>query len=343
MTPLKVGVIGTGFAAKTLLPLLEDHRDEVAIVALCGGTDAQKTASIAAQYDIPLWTQDFRDVVNVPDLAVLFVASPHALHYESVHYASKQACHIICEKPLALTTAQVDELVSKNTDAKYLRLVSHQLRFHPTFLRIKALLADGGLGRPLYVTVRYETDRYITNGGQRRWWFEREQGGGMLLAVGTHLVDLIAYLFDETPEPIHLWSDTSAETMMSLGYPGTINAESMFRAALHLRPDILVDVFASGVSHAQGQGLQLHIRGTAGELYVGPTGELNCVRASLGDTTCDSHMVGIGQPVFPTAYRYYLSALIDLIRGRRNDLLAFPTFVTYRACHAVLEHLRKTE
>ena len=99
---INIGIIGTGFGAKVHIPAFR----KIAGVRVLGvaGTDKEKTARIAKEYDIPLAFASWKELIAYPDIHAVSIVTPPYLHKEMALYASKLGKHILCEKPLTVST-----------------------------------------------------------------------------------------------------------------------------------------------------------------------------------------------------------------------------------------------
>ena len=128
-----------------------------------------------------------------PDLVV--VASPASLHRTQTLASLAAGAHVLCEKPLAVSSAECAEMIDAADAAGKLLGVGLMRRFFPSVQAIGSLLRNGVLGAPVSFTV--------LEGSSFNWPvrsahpFERGSGGGMLLDVGPHLMDLLQLWFGE--------------------------------------------------------------------------------------------------------------------------------------------------
>src|SRR5438067_4092810 len=109
---IRVGIVGTGrWADAMYLPTLKRH-PRVEIAAICGRNRA-RAAEMAGKYDIPQIFTDYRELVANGNLHALMVATPDDLHYPIVMSALDAGLHVLCEKPLANTSAEASAMYEK--------------------------------------------------------------------------------------------------------------------------------------------------------------------------------------------------------------------------------------
>ena len=107
-------------------------------------------------------------------------------------------CHVLCEKPMALSTAEATEMRDAAQRAGVVQLaIDHELRFSRTG-KVRQLIAEGFIGQPRHVLLSFSMP---PSGATRRcpgsWWYDAARGGGVLGAVGSHQIDLLRYWLGE--------------------------------------------------------------------------------------------------------------------------------------------------
>ncbi|KFH43189.1 putative oxidoreductase-like protein [Hapsidospora chrysogenum ATCC 11550] len=188
----KAVIVGTGYGVKTILPALQ--RRGVEVVALCGGRNRVKTETVAARNKIPCVDLPLKEVQASHGANLLFVASPHDKHDALVQEAlDLGGFDIICEKPLALDTARMRHLVDQSLRSSRLCLINHPLRFYPPLIHLK--VASRGPTDIRAIDIRYLTRR-LAKLAHWNSCFSKAAGGGMMLAMATHFLDLIEWLTD---------------------------------------------------------------------------------------------------------------------------------------------------
>ncbi|UCH24583.1 MAG: Gfo/Idh/MocA family oxidoreductase [Trueperaceae bacterium] len=188
---VKVAFIGTSWASRVQIPAFQTVGFEVVGVA---GTDSANTARVAKKHDVAFHTTDWRDLLDLP-CQLLVVSSPPAYHKEQSIATLTAGKHLLCEKPLALHQGEAQEMVAAAAaNPEQLSLVDHELRFTPARLKAKELLAKGVLGDILIITARVATNFRIDPTVPWSWWSDASQGGGILAALGSHVVDGVRWL-----------------------------------------------------------------------------------------------------------------------------------------------------
>jgi predicted dehydrogenase len=131
----------------------------------------------------------------VGDVDVADVCTITTAHKEGVLAAARVGTAVICEKPLAHTVADCEEMVAACEAAGVPLFVAQVVRFFPQFEKAKAVLDSGQLGKPGVIrTVRAGS---MPGWGERSWFHDFEQSGGVIMDVGIHDIDFVRWCFGE--------------------------------------------------------------------------------------------------------------------------------------------------
>lgn len=191
-----VGIIGSGFAgsthARACLAI-----DGIAVVAIAAATE-EEAAPLARECGARA-TGSVEDLFSDRSIEVIVVASPTYLHADHATGAAKAGKHVFCEKPLARTLAEADEIVEACERAKVTLGVGHVVRFFPEYMRAKELLDAGALGRPGLATLTRGT---FAVGRSRGWYLDEAKSGRVLLDLMLHDLDTARWWFGE-PALVH--------------------------------------------------------------------------------------------------------------------------------------------
>ena len=143
-------------------------------------------------------------MLELDSLDAVSIATPPYLHCPMTIVALEAGKHVLCEKPMALNFEEAEKMYQKAENSKLVHMINHEFRFFPSRVRMKELIDEGYLGR-LY-SVHSSTFYGPQNGGSYdcatvarlwNWWSDKSQGGGLLGALGSHVIDTIRYWFGE--------------------------------------------------------------------------------------------------------------------------------------------------
>jgi predicted dehydrogenase len=350
MDSVKIAVVGTGFGARTILPCL--RLNPIAeVVGLCGGNDHEKTKNIASKFSIPFYTSNFQQLYEFSDFDLIFIASPHQFHYEMVSYFLNKNKHIVCEKPLAIETEEIYKIIKKSIDDNHLHLINHQLRFHPPIRKIRELILNGELGEPYHLVMIYHTNRYVDPKIKlRQWWFDKNRGGGMLLAMAPHLIDLIQFWFGNTIHNIHTDMDSVFKYSPVDQIAGKkLEAESMFSCTIKLTSGISSLLTCTSIAY-QYSFFEVKIYGTKAQLVFKAPNELR-LYTSRNDTFKVFNYFKDGDyetinnvPMFHSAFSAFSKALLESIStGNIRSIEDATNFEDYLYKHKVILAMQESK
>jgi len=195
MKKTRIGIIGCGFIANGKHLASMARRDDVEVVAFCDLV-LEKAQAAAQKYGTPdaLVCADYRDLVARPDIDVVHVCTPNNSHAEISIAALESGKHVMCEKPMAKTAAEAKAMLEAAKATGRLLTIGYQNRFREDSLFLKNLCEAGDLGE-IYFAKAFATRRR----GVPVWgvFMDKEkQGGGPLIDLATHALDLTLWMMD---------------------------------------------------------------------------------------------------------------------------------------------------
>lgn len=189
MTILKVGIIGQGRSGRNIHGnLLVRLADKYKIVAVADGLEDRRVRA-ESEYGCKAYAT-YEEMVANEDLDLVVNASPSDLHFPISLDLLNKGVNVLCEKPLAKSPAEVDQLIAAAQKSGKVLAVFQQSRYMPAFLKIREIIDSGVLGRIVQVD-------FTNNNFARRWDWQTLQAnnGGNLLNTGPHPVDQALQLF----------------------------------------------------------------------------------------------------------------------------------------------------
>jgi predicted dehydrogenase len=189
-----IGIVGCGVIGDRLAAAIDAH-DRYELAAACD-LDADRAASLAAEYgtDTTATTTDHDALVATEGLDAVYVGVPPLAHREVVASALDAGRHVICEKPIAADAETGREMVALAAATDRVTAVNLPFRYTPGFARLRELVAEGAIGDPRRVELRFRFPQW-----PREWqdvsWLESREQGGPLREVGTHFLFGVQELF----------------------------------------------------------------------------------------------------------------------------------------------------
>jgi len=197
MAPLSIGLIGCGligrFHSTAIRRLIRHGLVDARYAAVCD-LDEKRARSFAEAAGVPRVTTDAYEIIDSPDIDIVYICVPTAGHKELVLRAVERGKHVFCEKPLATNLADVREIVEAVTRAGVRAGVGFVLRHSPILTVLKSLTEDATLGRLMAVLLRDDQFFPIQGHYNSEWRKDRLQAGaGTLLEHSIHDVDILRW------------------------------------------------------------------------------------------------------------------------------------------------------
>jgi predicted dehydrogenase len=186
---MKIGIAGVGFMGTVHAEAWAATDAE--LVGFCA--DPPPEADRLAQHYRARVYSDYSSLLNAVD--VIDICTPTHLHHEMVVQAAQAGKHIICEKPLARTVAQAQEMIRLCRSAGVKLFVAHVVRFFPEYALAKAQVDQGKIGKP--AVVRLARGSYRPKKPTGNWFLDFEKSGGMMLDLMIHDLDYARWISGE--------------------------------------------------------------------------------------------------------------------------------------------------
>jgi predicted dehydrogenase len=205
--PLRVGVVGLGYAGEQHLKNFL-RMPNVEAVALAG-LEEDRLQELGGRYGVPNLYKSWEDLVARDDLDVVSIGAPNHLHAPIAISALKGGRHVLCEKPLARTGAEAEGIVRAAREADRAVHIAFTQRERGDVQALKRHVDEGNLGRIYHAKATWMRRNGIP--GMGGWFTSKEMaGGGPLIDLGVHMIDMALYLMGE-PEVESVSCATYAE------------------------------------------------------------------------------------------------------------------------------------
>jgi predicted dehydrogenase len=192
MGAIHAGVIGTGFMGVAHTEAL--RRLGIDVVGVVGSSPERARAK-AAKALLPPVYDSVEALLADPDIHVVHVTSPNHVHSAQVRAALDAGKHVVCEKPLGVSSAETAGLAARAAAAGVVNAVCFNLRFYPQNQNAAALVAAGAIGEPRYITGRYHQD-WLLQETDWNWRLDAARQGALraVADIGSHWLDLARFL-----------------------------------------------------------------------------------------------------------------------------------------------------
>lgn len=193
---VKVGVIGLGLQGIRHVDAYV-HMNDVNLAALCD-LNKERLMEIANKYKIKNVYTDFRDMIDKADVDAVSVALPDHLHKDPVVYALKNGKHVLCEKPLATSLEDIDEMLKAWNERKSKFMVNFENRWNPPYRKLKQIIEEGKIGEILHAYGELNATRDVVL--KFLPWVATNSSPGFFLMV--HVIDLLRWYVNSEIEKV---------------------------------------------------------------------------------------------------------------------------------------------
>lgn len=192
MEKLKVAVVGGGSIAQIVhLPVL-NKLENVEIAAICD-IDKNKVNVLSQKYNIPNWYYDIEDLIKNETLDAIHICTTNLYHFPMSYLALKKGIHVFVEKPIANNAEDAAKLVTIAKEKKLNILVGMQNRFRDDVQTLREFIEKDELGEIYYIKAGWL--KKWSKKGIQNWQNNPDYaGGGVLIDIGSQLLDLALYL-----------------------------------------------------------------------------------------------------------------------------------------------------
>lgn len=343
MEPIKVGIIGHGFMGHEHETMLT-QMDEFQVVGI---TD-RDLAQLEDVKEGILRYPSVEELLANPEIQVVLIVANNNQHLDLVTKAAKAGKDIICEKPAAMSVAELDEMVKVVSECGVKFTIHHQRRFDPDFRTIKEIYDQRTLG-DVY-TIKNQL--YGFNGNMHDWHVYISEGGGMLFDWGVHLIDQVLWMIDSKITSVYATVKNVINFEVDDFFNIQLRFENGVQAEIELGTYYLKD---------QPNWFERHwfIGGNQGSAYVDgfhPTGKIVRTTGLLQNVGGSRTMTAAGPtrsfgnpreglivteelPEVTTTHRNYFENYIRAYRGEEEFLVKIPEV---RRVLALMEAIRES-
>jgi predicted dehydrogenase len=185
-----VGIVGSRFMAGVHAECVQ-RNPNARLIAVAGRT-ATQTEEFARKWGIPRWFTDYRALLALPEVDLVFVTTPTHPHAEVTIEAARAKKHVVCEKPLCVSLGDADRMVDACRANGVKLMYAEEFCFAPKYVRVKEVVAEGAIG-PVYQMKHVEK----SYGPGNPWYWDVERsGGGCVMQLGSHSLGIINWMLD---------------------------------------------------------------------------------------------------------------------------------------------------
>ncbi len=216
---IKVGVIGAGFIGSYHL---EGYRkcSGAEVVAVCDVV-AERTKAAAEKFNVPNCFVSIDKLLAMKDINAVSICTPNIDHKRATLKALAAGKHVLCEKPIAMNARQAQTMINAAGKARKKLMVALNNRFRADTRFLKKIIEAGRIGKPYYARSLSIRRRGVPSWGV--FGQKKLQGGGPLIDIGVHMIDLTWYLMG-CPKPVSVSGKTYETIGATAGHVGMFGA-----------------------------------------------------------------------------------------------------------------------
>jgi len=253
--PIRWGLVGCGdIAEKRVVPALQNAAGSNLLA--CSRKQPDRLREFQQRHGIPKGCPDPAEIFADPEIDAVYLATPVFLHCLHTIEAAEHGKHVLCEKPMAMDATECQRMVDACRSHGVKLGIAYYRRFYPVVLKIQELLGAGVLGKVILVRTTLVEPTSLEPAA---WRFVPDQGGGgLLMDMASHRLDLLCMLFGE-PLSVSALTDTRALS---------IPVEDTGSLLIQFAGGVQAAVFASHCVHAPIDEFEIY--GTRASLRVSP-------------------------------------------------------------------------
>jgi predicted dehydrogenase len=239
---LRWGIVSTAnIGVRKVIPATQKaERCEVVAIA---SRDGERAAETAAELGIPRAHEGYEALLADPDVDAVYIPLPNSEHAEWTIAAARAGKHALCEKPLAMTAAEAEEMVRACATEGVLLMEAFMYRLHPSWVSVRELVASGRIGRLRAVQSWFS----YFNDDPRNIRNVPELGGGALYDIGCYCINLSRMLLGAEPTAIEgsvMRDETGTDVLTSaiLAFDEDVAA---FTCSTRTEPDQRVHIYGT--------------------------------------------------------------------------------------------------
>jgi predicted dehydrogenase len=193
MKTIRTAIFGTGFMGRVHLEAV--RRVEFVEAVAIAGRNLDAAKKLGAGFGLATITADYRDVLRDPSIDAVHVCTPNALHFSMAKEALLAGKHVLCEKPLAGSVEEAEELVEVAARQGLVNCVCHNLRYYPVVQQMRRMREAGDLGEILILQGTYFQD-WLLYETDWNWRVDTKAGGPSrcMADIGSHWFDMAEHV-----------------------------------------------------------------------------------------------------------------------------------------------------
>ncbi len=220
---IRAAMIGLGWWGRHMVNSIKGS-DKLEIVRLAARRP-ERHRDFAEETGIPL-LDNYEKVLKDSDVDAVILVTPHSQHEDQLHAAIAAGKQIFCEKPLSLTKASAERMVTAARDAGLIMGVGHERRFESTMEEIERIVSSGEIGTHMHVEANFSHDIFATVDADNWRGSQEEAPAAGMTGMGVHLTDLFISMLG----PVEAVAAQAAKRVLDLPTGDIVTVQMKFES-----------------------------------------------------------------------------------------------------------------
>lgn len=251
-----IGLIGASSIARdTMIPAMRNHPQCQVVTVFSSNTERGKR--YATENNIPRAVSSVAELLADPDVQAVYISTTNELHHQLVLAAAQAGKHILCEKPLAMSLDETGEMIAACREAGVVLATNHHLRMGAGIRKLRDLIAEGAIGKPLAARVFHAV--YLPDYLQGWRLNNPAAGAGVVLDIVVHDIDTLRFVLNAEPREV-----VSLSQHAGMATDDAVEDGNM--AVFRFDNDLIAQVHTAFTVKYAGDGIEVH--GSEGSLKI---------------------------------------------------------------------------
>ncbi|WP_420140377.1 Gfo/Idh/MocA family protein [Sphingomonas sp.] len=303
-------IVGLGYyAVNVIMPQFKNCQHSKLVAVVSG--DPEKAKRLAAEYGLPkrgIYSYDNYDSIkNNPDVDIVYVCLPNSMHAEYTIRAAKAGKHVMCEKPMAISSAECEAMIAACKQAGKKLMIGYRSHFEATNLEARRLANSGAIGKRRY----FRSEHGFVQRDPSKWRLKKAlSGGGSMMDIGIYALQAARYMTGEEPIALYAHEQTDKND------PRFTEVEDMIEFELEFPSGVI----ASCMSMYSANQNHYILMGDQGRIELEPATRYTGNRMWTGK---DGRETEVTSPPGPgsTQFAGQLDHLVQCIRENREPIV----------------------
>ncbi len=187
---IKWGVLGTGRIASSFAQAMKVVPD--AEIIGVGSRSMESARRFSTEHEIPLALEGYKALAEHPDVEVIYIATPHAMHKDNISLCLNAGKAVLCEKPFTINASEAVSVIKLAQSRNLFLMEAMWTRYIPSIVKLRELLAEQVIGD---VQIMLAGGAFMPEFDPDFYLFDAQLGGGVLLDAGVYLISMASMLF----------------------------------------------------------------------------------------------------------------------------------------------------